>query len=197
MATAEAPAAAEEAVEGEPKKKKPILLIALIAISTILLLVVVVFSTLYFSGFFEHKSEAAAHEKVDELDKEAEAAKATPGGPDKVTKDSVNTRFENTYLQIDKEFMTNLTASKKVMVVQIAVMTHYDNRVFDNVKKHEFAIRSGILDVMRQTTEAEASRPDFRSELSAKIKVVMNDILKKYEDFGGIEDVFFTSFVMQ
>ena len=196
MATAEAPAT-EEVVEGEPKKKKPILLIALIAISTILLLVVVIFTTLYFSGYFEHKSEAAAHEKVDELDKEAEAAKATPGGPDKVTKDSVNTRFENTYLQIDKEFMTNLTASKKVMVVQIAVMTHYDNRVFDNVKKHEFAIRSGILDVMRQTTEAEASRPDFRSELAAKIKVVMNDILKKYEDFGGIEDVFFTSFVMQ
>ncbi len=196
MATAEAPAA-EEVVEGEPKKKKPILLIALIAISTILLLVVVIFTTLYFSGYFEHKSEAAAHEKVDELDKEADAAKATPGGPDKVTKDSVNTRFENTYLQIDKEFMTNLTASKKVMVVQIAVMTHYDNRVFDNVKKHEFAIRSGILDVMRQTTEAEASRPDFRSELAAKIKVVMNDILKKYEDFGGIEDVFFTSFVMQ
>jgi len=196
MATAEAPAAAE-VVEGEPKKKKPILLIALIAISTILLLVVVIFTTLYFSGYFEHKSEAAAHEKVDELDKEAGAAKATPGGPDKVTKDSVNTRFENTYLQIDKEFMTNLTGSKKVMVVQIAVMTHYDNRVFDNVKKHEFAIRSGILDVMRQTTEAEASRPDFRSELAAKIKVVMNDILKKYEDFGGIEDVFFTSFVMQ
>ena len=196
MATAEAPAA-EEVVEGEPKKKKPILLIALIAISTILLLVVVIFTTLYFSGYFEHKSEAAAHEKVDELDKEAEAAKATPGGPDKVTKESANTRFENTYLQIDKEFMTNLTASKKVMVVQIAVMTHYDNRVFDNVKKHEFAIRSGILDQMRQTTEAEASRPDFRSELAAKIKVVMNDILMKYEDFGGIEDVFFTSFVMQ
>jgi flagellar FliL protein len=196
MATAEAPAA-EEVVEGEPKKKKPILLIALIAVSTILLLVVVVFTTLYFSGYFEHKSEAAAHEKVDELDKEAEAAKATPDGPEKVKKESENTRFENTYLQIDKEFMTNLTGSKKVMVVQIAVMTHYDNRVFDNVKKHEFAIRSGILDVMRQITEAEASRPDFRSELAAKIKVVMNDILKKYEDFGGIEDVFFTSFVMQ
>ena len=197
MATAEAPAAAEEVVEGEPKKKKPILLIALIAVSTILLLVVVVFTTLYFSGYFEHKSEAAAHEKVDELDKAAEAAKATPEGPEKVTKENANTRFENTYLQIDKEFMTNLTGSKKVMVVQIAVMTHYDNRVFDNVKKHEFAIRSAILDQMRQTTEAEAGRPDFRSELAAKIKVVMNDILMKYEDFGGIEDVFFTSFVMQ
>ena len=197
MATAEAPAAAEEVVEGEPKKKKPILLIALIAISTILLLVVVVFSTLYFSGFFEHKSEAAAHEKVDELDKEAEAAKATPGGPDKVTKDSVNTRFENTYLQIDKEFMTNLTASKKVMVVQIAVMTHYDNRVFDNIKKHEFAIRSAVLDVMRQTTEPETAKPEFRKQLAEKIKDTMNEMLEKLEDFGGVEEVFFTSFVMQ
>jgi len=26
---------------------------------------------------------------------------------------------------------------------------------------------------------------------------VMNEILMKYEDLGGIEDVFFTSFVMQ
>jgi len=196
MATAEAPAAAE-VVEGEPKKKKPILLIALIAISTILLLVVVIFTTLYFSGYFEHKSEAAAHEKVDELDKEAGAAKATPGGPDKVTKDSVNTRFENTYLQIDKEFMTNLTGSKKVMVVQIAVMTHYDNRVFDNIKKHEFAIRSAVLDVMRQTTEPETAKPEFRKQLAEKIKDTMNEMLEKLEDFGGIEEVFFTTFVMQ
>ena len=197
MATAEAPAAEEAAVEGEPKKKKPILLIALIAVSTILLLVVVVFSTLYFSGYFEHKSEAAAHEKVDDLNKEAEAAKATPEGPEKVKKETENTRFENTYLQIDKEFMTNLTASKKVMVVQIAVMTHYDNRVFDNVKKHEFAIRSGILDVMRQTTEAEATKPEFRKELAVKLKDIMNSLLEEYEDFGGVEEVMFTSFVMQ
>ena len=193
-----APEATEEVVEGEPKKKKPILLILVIVLSVIILIMSVMFGTLYFSGFFEHKSEAAAHEKVDELEKAAEDAHgAAPEGPSKVKKEAEATRFENTYLEIDKEFMTNLTASKKVMVVQIAVMTHYDNRVFDNVKKHEFAIRSGILDVMRQTTEAEAARPDFRSELAAKIKVVMNDMLKKYEDFGGIEDVFFTSFVMQ
>jgi len=65
------------------------------------------------------------------------------------------------------------------------------------VKKHEFAIRSAVLDVMRQSTEADVAKADFRSELAAKIKVVMNDMLMKYEDFGGIEDVFFTSFVMQ
>ncbi|WP_408598810.1 flagellar basal body-associated protein FliL [Limnohabitans sp.] len=194
---AEAAAPATEEVEGEPKKKKPILLIAVIALSVILLIVSVVFGTLFMSGYFAHKSEAAAHEKVDELDKAAEEARAMPEGPSKVKKEAEATRFENTYLQIDKEFMTNITNSKKVMVVQIAVMTHYDARVFDNVKKHEFAIRSAILDVMRQSTEADTAKGNFRTELAAKIKDVMNEMLMKYEDFGGIEDVFFTSFVMQ
>ncbi|BDU57492.1 hypothetical protein LMORI2_04740 [Limnohabitans sp. MORI2] len=197
MAEAEA-APAEEVVEGEPKKKKPILLILVIVLSVIVLIMSVMFGTLYFSGFFEHKSEAAAHEKVDELEKEAENAhNATPEGPSKVKKEAEATRFENTYLEIDKEFMTNITNSKKIMVVKVAVMTHYDSRVFDNVKKHEFAIRSAVLDVMRQSTEADVAKSDFRVELAAKIKVVMNDMLMKYEDFGGIEDVFFTSFVMQ
>ena len=197
MAEAEA-APAEEVVEGEPKKKKPILLILVIVLSVIVLIMSVMFGTLYFSGFFEHKSEAAAHEKVDELEKEAESAhNATPEGPSKVKKEAEATRFENTYLEIDKEFMTNITSSKKIMVVKVAVMTHYDSRVFDNVKKHEFAIRSAVLDVMRQSTEADVAKPDFRVDLAAKIKVVMNEMLMKYEDFGGIEDVFFTSFVMQ
>jgi len=197
MAEAEA-APTEEVVEGEPKKKKPILLILVIVLSVIILIMSVMFGTLYFSGYFEHKSEAAAHEKVDELEKEAENAhNATPEGPSKVKKEAEATRFENTYLEIDKEFMTNITNSKKIMVVKVAVMTHYDSRVFDNVKKHEFAIRSAVLDVMRQSTEADVAKPDFRVDLAAKIKVVMNDMLMKYEDFGGIEDVFFTSFVMQ
>jgi flagellar FliL protein len=196
MADAAAAPAPEEA-EGEPKKKKPILLILVIVLSVLLLIVSTMMGTLYFSGYFDHKSEAAAHEKVDELEDEAAKAKETPEGPSKVTKDMEASRFENNYMEMDKEFMTNITGSKKVMVVKVALMTHYDNRVFDNVKKHEFAIRSAILDVMRQSTEDEMKRPDFRTELAAKIKIVMNDMLVKYEEFGGIEDVFFTSFVTQ
>jgi flagellar FliL protein len=98
---------------------------------------------------------------------------------------------------MDKELMTNLTGSRKVMVVQVALMTHYDQRVFDNVKKHDFALRSAMLDVLRQTTEAELARSDFRKNLADKLKAVMNEVLEKNEDFGGVEDVFFTSFVVQ
>jgi flagellar FliL protein len=76
-------------------------------------------------------------------------------------------------------------------------MTHYDERVFKNVKKHEFALRSAALDVMRQTTDADLNQADFRKNLAEKIRIELNAVLEKYEDFGGIEAVFFTSFVVQ
>lgn len=196
MATAApAPAAETEGAE-EPKKKKPIVKILLIVVGAIVLMIGVMFATLFFSGYFEKNAELAAQDKLEEL--EAAASKAKIEAPSKIKKEAPEaTRFEKNYLQLDKELMTNITGSKKVMVVQIAVMTHYDSRVFDNIKKHEFALRSAMLDVMRQTTEAEASKPEFRKELAVKLKDIMNSLLEEYEDFGGVEEVMFTSFVMQ
>jgi flagellar FliL protein len=195
MATAAPEAAPEEGAEA-PKKKKPILLIIGIAVLAIVLLVGVAFGTLYFSGYYEKKAELAAMDKLEEL--EAAATKAKDEAPAKLKKEAPEaTRFEKNYFQIEKELMTNITGSKKVMVVQIAVMTHYDSRVFDNIKKHEFALRSAMLDLMRQTTEAEANKPEFRKEMAIKLKDIMNSLLEEYEDFGGIEEVMFTSFVMQ
>jgi flagellar FliL protein len=107
------------------------------------------------------------------------------------------TRFEYTYMQIDREFLVNLSGSKKVMSVQLAVMTHYDDRVFENIKRHDFALRSAVMDVMRMTTEADLVKPEFRKELSLKIRDAMNTLLEKFEDFGGIEDIYFTNFIVQ
>jgi flagellar FliL protein len=194
MAT-EATEAPAEGTE-EPKKKKPILLILGGVVGAIVIMVSVAFGTLYFSGFYEKKAELAAMDKLEEL--EAAATKAKDEAPAKLKKEAPEaTRFEKNYFQIDKELMTNITGSKKVMVVQLAVMTHYDTRVFDNIKKHEFALRSAMLDVMRQSTEADVSKPDYRRDLAVKLKDVMNAMLEEYEDFGGIEEVMFTSFVMQ
>jgi len=195
MATA-APVTEAEAGSDEPKKKKPILLIVGIVVLAIVLMVGIAFGTLYFSGYYEKKAELAAMDKLEEL--EAAATKAKDEAPTKLKKEAPEaTRFEKNYFQVEKELMTNITGSKKVMVVQIAIMTHYDSRVFDNIKKHEFALRSAMLDLMRQTTEAEASKPEFRKELAVKLKDIMNALLEEYEDFGGVEEVMFTSFVMQ
>jgi flagellar FliL protein len=83
------------------------------------------------------------------------------------------------------------------MSIQVAVMTRYDQRVVDNIKKHEFALRSAMMDVMRQSQESDVNKPEFRVELAKKLRDAMNSLLEKYEEFGGVEDVFFTSFIIQ
>ena len=191
---------AEEDTEVEGKKKSPIVKIILIAVVAIVLLVGTVVGTLFVTGFFDKKDETAAEAQLKALEEEAAGAKnpASDAGPKKVTKDSPElTRFENHYMEIEKDMLANLTNSRKVIQVQLAIMTHYDERVFKNVKKHEFALRSAALDVMRQTTEDQLGQPDFRKTLAEKIRLELNAVLEKFEDFGGIEEVYFTSFVVQ
>ena len=202
---------AEEVVETEPAAKKPMLLIIGGIVAVLLLLVAAVVGTMFFTGAFKPKPELTAEQLL--LQQEAAGAAADgkgeagkdgkkdgkkDGPPGKLTKKSPElTRFDFSYLQLEREFLTNLTGSRKVMSIQVAVMTRYDERVFDNVKKHEFALRSVMMDVMRQTVDADLSKPDFRKELAVRLRDVMNTLLEKYEDFGGIEDVYFTSFIVQ
>jgi flagellar FliL protein len=54
-----------------------------------------------------------------------------------------------------------------------------------------------MMDVMRQTTEAELTKPEFRVDLARKLRDAMNAKLETFEDFGGVEEVFFTSFIVQ
>lgn len=198
---------ADEDNEAEGKKR--------FSLKTILLLVVVLLvvaggavAALYFMGYIGGGKDTPAPSAEQALKSVEQQAAATasasasvPGGPpplNKVTRPSPElTRFEQTYLELERDFIVNLTNSRKVMQVQIALMTHYDKRVFDNVKKHEFALRSVTLDVMRQATEADLARPNFRTEMAEKIRTEMNTVLEKYQDFGGIEAVYFTNFVIQ
>jgi len=200
---------AEEVVETEPAAKKPMLLIIGGIVAILLLLVAAVVGTMFFTGAFTPKPELTAEQLL--LQQEAGAADGKgeagkdgkkdgkkDGPPGKLSKKSPElTRFDFSYLQLEREFLTNLTGSRKVMSIQVAVMTRYDQRVFDNVKKHEFALRSVMMDVMRQTVDADLSKPDFRKELAVRLRDAMNSLLEKYEDFGGIEDVYFTSFIVQ
>ena len=129
---------------------------------------------------------------------DAKGDKKPTDGPPKLNKKSPDSpRFDYTYHQLKRDFLSNLMSSKKVMSIQISIMTRYDERVFENVDKHEAALRSVILDVLRQTTEADLVKPEFRKDLAIKLRDAINSLLEKLEDFGGIEEVFFTSFVVQ
>ena len=127
-----------------------------------------------------------------------EFEKKAPPPPEKVVKDaSQQTRFEHRYYELAKPFVSNVANSRKVMSATVAIMTQYDEQVIINVEKHEFALRSASLDVMRQHTEDDLKKPEFRVELAEKIRITMNALLERYEDFGGIDEVYFTEFVVQ
>ena len=190
---------ADEEVEVEEKKKSPLVKIIIMAVVGILVLAGTVVGTMFLTGYFDHKDTSAVEARLAELEAAASAAKAASDAiPQKVTKDSPElTRFENSYMDLEKPLVSNMMNSRKVMQVNVSIMTHYDERVFKNVKKHEVALRSVALDVMRQQTDAELNTPEFRKELANKIRDAMNKTLEKYEDFGGIEEIFFSSFVVQ
>jgi flagellar FliL protein len=114
-----------------------------------------------------------------------------------VTPDADNQRWKFNYYALEKPLLSNLSGSRKVMQVTLTIMTHYDDRVIKNVKTHELALRAGILDVMRQKTEADLREPDFRKALAEEVRLNINSLLEKYEGFGGIEEVMFTEFVVQ
>ncbi|MFM1854932.1 MAG: hypothetical protein RLZ83_241 [Pseudomonadota bacterium] len=198
---------ADEDKQDEGKRKLPLVKILLLVVLVLLVLVGAVGATLFFTGYFDQKDEQTAEAQLEQASKQArEGSAAAPaagaggaaGQPQRVSKTSPEiTRFEYRYHEYDRELLANLTASRKVMQVQVAFMTRYDDRVIANLKKHEFALRSVALDVMRQTTEADLDKPDFRKLLSDRLRTELNAVLEKFEDFGGIEEVYFTSFVVQ
>ena len=199
---------ADSEKDAEVKKKSPAVKIIMLVVLVLFVLAITVFGTLFATGFFDEKPAAVASADVNVgvdaqagdgvAAADAAAARRAANEPPRVTRKSPErTRFEFNYHEVEREFLANLTNSRKVMQVQIALMTRYDKRVFDNFKKHEHALRSVTLDVMRQTQESDMGQPDFRVRLAEQIREAINAKLEQFEDFGGIEEIFFTTFVIQ
>jgi flagellar protein FliL len=201
---AEEAAVVEEGAEQKPKSK--LIPIILGAVGLIVLVAGTMLATLYFTGFFKPKPPTLTAEErialgldpeVDAAGKDGKGKDGKDGKPEKLKKSPQAERFDFNYFKMENEFLVNVTGSKRVMSIQVAVMTRYDQKVIDNLKKHEFALRSVMMDVMRQSQDADINKPEFRVDLAKKLRDAMNALLEKFEEFGGVEDVFFTSFIVQ
>ena len=137
------------------------------------------------------KPKEGAKDKHGEKEKEG-------GGKKKESPGEGHSKFEKTYIDLDtKALVSNISGSKKVIQCSLSLMTMYDDRVQKNVEKHRTALRSAALNVLRQVTEPELIKPEFRIELAQALRDRLNSELVRLESFGGIEEVFFTEFVYQ
>ncbi|WP_422344391.1 flagellar basal body-associated FliL family protein [Parasphingorhabdus sp.] len=106
-------------------------------------------------------------------------------------------KFTISYHQIEQPFTSNLYNSESFAQLSLAISTYYDERVFENVTTHQIAIRSAILMELGQQNPAELETPEGKVLLKKKLRDVINATLREKSGFGGIEDVYFTSLVIQ
>ena len=118
--------------------------------------------------------------------------------PDKVYKDTPSTEtFVTSYCTFPDNFTTNLRGSKAFLQISVGVSTQYDETVMENVELHQLALRSEILGVVSEFSVEEIEGKEGRDSLAERIRLAINEKLELLEGFGGVEGVFFTSFVLQ
>lgn len=106
-------------------------------------------------------------------------------------------RNKANYYLIEKEFTSNLNDSESFVQVGLGVSSYYDERVFANLQRHEMAVRSSVLLTISSQDPVQLSSTTGKLELQEDLQKAINDVLRAKEGFGGIDSVYFTSFVMQ
>lgn len=129
-----------------------------------------------------------------------QAAKTEGEGeePQKVSKETPEeAQFVTSYFTFPDPITSNLKESRSLLQVQIGVSTQYDAKVITHVETHKLALQSDMLAVIATFTEEDIAGPNGRARLADALKDAVNKRLEEKEGFGGIEDVFFPSFMMQ
>ncbi len=106
-------------------------------------------------------------------------------------------KYASSYYPLEKEFTSNLQDSVHFIQVGIAVSTPYDERVLENIKTHEIAIRSQVLMALGETSEDEVFTAEGKRHIQDRLAKSINAVLKEKEGFGGVSNVYFTNFIVQ
>lgn len=105
--------------------------------------------------------------------------------------------FTTTYHTFEEALTTNPAGSRRFLQLGVTLSTQYDAQVMANVDTHSAALRSDMLAVIGSFSEEDIAGRDGREALATALRDAINARLEALEGFGGIEGVFFQSFVLQ
>ena len=189
---------AEEEVE-EKKSKGGLIKIILFAVGGIMLVVIGLGVGYFVFGSSQPDPSEEIEAIIERKMEEAEAAKLTSDNESlkKVSKETPEQEnFITIYYEFPGTFTTNLRGSRKMLQVGIGVSTQYDDTVMMNVEAHELALRSTVLGVLSEFGEEDVQGTNGKAALASALKEGINSKLMLLENFGGVEEVLFTSFVL-
>jgi flagellar FliL protein len=106
-------------------------------------------------------------------------------------------QFQVSYYPIRENFTSNLKDGSGFIQIGLGVSTYYDERVLQNLERHEMAVRSAVLMQLADQDPEAVATLHGKLALKASLAKAINRVLKEKEGFGGVDDVYFTGFVVQ
>lgn len=106
-------------------------------------------------------------------------------------------KYRTAYYSFAEEFTSNLKNTDALVQVSLAASTRRDGRVLMWLDEHELAIRSRILVALADTPEEDIFSPDGKHRLQKRLTKAVNDVLTEQEGFGGVDNVYFRTFIVQ
>lgn len=101
------------------------------------------------------------------------------------------------YVEIENAFTSNLVDTGRYLQVRLSVSTHGGETVVAAITQHKPALVSAVLAALGEVREPDIESAKAKDELRARLKGVINSALKSKGEPGGVEEVFFTSLVVQ
>ena len=171
----------EEGEEGT-KKKSPLMLIIIVA---------VVLLAGGGGAFFMMGDKNGEDASVSENSEKAEGAENSEGKEG-------TTVAEAHYFSLDPPFIVNFTGKSRARFLQVSIegMTR-EATVKEDITKHLPQVRNNLVLLLSGKTHDELNTPEGKTALRKQVLKEIQKILESETGKEGIEDVYFTSFVMQ
>ncbi len=167
--------------QGESKKKGSTGKIIVIIVAALLLLGGGAGAGLYFIGALGPDEKVVSEDDEDYEEEEEE-----------------ETRAEAIYVDLHPAFTVNLQGKSKARFLQasVQVLTR-EPKVEEQIKQHSPMIRNKLVMLFSGKTSQELRTVEGKETLQNEARSAIDGVLKTENGKGGVEAVFFTSFVMQ
>ena len=178
-----------------PKKKGGKLKIILIAVAGIAVLGGGGVAAGMYVGGGHEKGKAEDPNKPKLVPREGAEHDESAGGH---AKGGIDPRqYQASFYPIEQSFTSNLRDTDGFVQIGLGVSTFYDQKVLDNLKTNEMPIRSAVLMTLAEQDAETITTQAGKKALQTALKGAINQVLVSREGFGGVDDVYFTSFIIQ
>ena len=105
--------------------------------------------------------------------------------------------YKASYYTMEQAFTSNLRDTDGIAQLSLGVSTFYDAKVLDNFKDNEMPIRSAVLATLANEDAMVLETPQGKAQLQQHLRDAINRVLVEKTGYGGVDDVYFTSFIIQ